>query len=693
MVQPVASASIDVTANITRLQKQLDKADRRLRKMERGSKRTSKVMAAGFKRTTLAVGAFAASMGVAVKAISDAGIKAQGLDRAFRAATGSAKAGAQEFAFVRSEANRLGLDLVTSAEAFAKFAASAQGTSLEGQNVRDVFTAVAEASRVMSLSTEQTQGALTALEQIVSKGKVSAEELRGQLGERLPGAFLIAARSIGKTTAELDEMLRLGQLTAEDLLPKFAEELRKTFGAEVESAANDAQAAYTRFGNAMFELKVAVANSGILDALAGLANLSTSAVKELTEFARILGFVPDTEAGFNAAALEFWNKALADSTAKLRALKDEAVESNTFFGGIFGRSPEEVKAALDAEVARFKNIQEQIEKLKGAGGGEEELAEQLRKEAEREREAAARARVEAVRKGLVESERITLESVRRTAEQELAIKQEMEALALEGKRLSDQELIALAEETARAKVTAEFAAEQAAKGELGKAMTAEEEIEQLRALNDEKIAEYKRLQGEQESILQNTAKAQLQADRLMVDSKSRAISSLLGLMSLFAGKSKAIALAMIAIETSRGLAENQIAVAVAAAKALAVLGPIAGPPAAAKIKAWGAVNAGVIASAGVARGVAAISGGGAASGLGAAESTISSFEDVQEREERRDESRVQIIIQGDVNGFDDFAQSKIIPAIQAAVKDQDVVLIDAESRNAAEIVDAAERNV
>ena len=35
---------------------------------------------------------------------------------------------------------------------------------------------------------------------------VQAEELRGQIGERLPGAFSTFAQAIGVSTAELDDM-------------------------------------------------------------------------------------------------------------------------------------------------------------------------------------------------------------------------------------------------------------------------------------------------------------------------------------------------------------------------------------------------------------------------------------------------------------------------------------------------------
>jgi tape measure domain-containing protein len=64
---------------------------------------------------------------------------------------------------------------------------------------------------------------------MASKGKVSAEELRGQLGERIPGALGIAARAMGMTQAQFNEMLDSGKIMAEDFLPKFSKRIKKHF--------------------------------------------------------------------------------------------------------------------------------------------------------------------------------------------------------------------------------------------------------------------------------------------------------------------------------------------------------------------------------------------------------------------------------------------------------------------------------
>ena len=95
----------------------------------------------------------------------------------------------------------------------------------------------------MGLSAEQSSGAFMALQQMLSKGTVQAEELRGQLGERIPGAFEYAAQAMGVTTRELGKMLEQGQVVAEDFVPKFADVLRNQFAKDVPAAAASARAA------------------------------------------------------------------------------------------------------------------------------------------------------------------------------------------------------------------------------------------------------------------------------------------------------------------------------------------------------------------------------------------------------------------------------------------------------------------
>ena len=93
-------------------------------------------------------GAVVAGAVATVRSVAAAGLEFQRLERRMRFAEGGAEAGAAAMAFVRAEADRLGIDLVAAADGYSRFAAAAKGTTLEGQGARNVFTGLAEASAV-----------------------------------------------------------------------------------------------------------------------------------------------------------------------------------------------------------------------------------------------------------------------------------------------------------------------------------------------------------------------------------------------------------------------------------------------------------------------------------------------------------------------------------------------------------------
>jgi len=154
----------------------------------------------------------------------------QGLNLAFGAITGSSKLAANELEYVRKVSTDLGLNFMQTADAYKGIFASSQGTILAGEKTRKIFEGIASASTALGLSADQTSGALLAISQMISKGKISAEELRGQLGERLPGAFQLMAQSMGVTTQKLDQMLQKGEVGIENLI-KFADLLNEKYKA------------------------------------------------------------------------------------------------------------------------------------------------------------------------------------------------------------------------------------------------------------------------------------------------------------------------------------------------------------------------------------------------------------------------------------------------------------------------------
>lgn len=237
-----------------------------------------------------------AFIGLGESSIS-AALQLQRIGRGLEYANGSAAAGAEAFAFVRAESERLGLSLPKAASEFAKMSAAARGTSLEGKGVRDIFSGISEAATVLGLSADDTSGALNAIQQMMSKGSVQAEELRGQLGERLYGAFNLASEAMGVSTAQLGKMLQNGEVMASDLLPRFAVELHKSFGVAAVQAAGQGQGAINRFETAMFDLQATLGG----ELLPPLIEVIT-AIKDMVTKAQAAGDIKIIFAGIGEAA-------------------------------------------------------------------------------------------------------------------------------------------------------------------------------------------------------------------------------------------------------------------------------------------------------------------------------------------------------------------------------------------------------
>jgi tape measure domain-containing protein len=221
------------------------------------------------------------------RALAQAAIAAERLDRAFGVLTGSQQAATAEQRFVREEAQRLGIGLSDAQSAYLKLTAAARGTALEGEGARKIFSAVAGAASTLGLSAAETSNALLAISQMMSKGTVQAEELRGQLGERIPGAFQIAARAMGVATAELSAMLDQGELLADDFLPRFAAQLAR----EIPASADTLGAVFNRLGNAIHEALslIGSALAETLDEMHGIKRAS-EALRDsdaIVEFARL----------------------------------------------------------------------------------------------------------------------------------------------------------------------------------------------------------------------------------------------------------------------------------------------------------------------------------------------------------------------------------------------------------------------
>ena len=123
---------------------------------------------------------------------------------------------AQKFVLTTSRELAIPQDVIT--RQFTSLTASVVGAGQSVSDAEEVFAAIAAGIRGTGGNLEDMKAAMRATSQVFSKGNVSAEELRQQLGERLPGAFTLFAESMDKTPAELDKALEQCKVTLDDFM-------------------------------------------------------------------------------------------------------------------------------------------------------------------------------------------------------------------------------------------------------------------------------------------------------------------------------------------------------------------------------------------------------------------------------------------------------------------------------------------
>jgi tape measure domain-containing protein len=198
--------------------------------------------------------------------IARTGMAFDSLQKGLQSATGSSGQATIEMERLRTETNRLGIDLLQTGKEYVSFVAAIQGGNVDVEKAKDAFFATAQAMSLLGRGPQQISLAFKALEQFASKGQIMAEELRGQLAEQLPGAFNITARALGMTAEDLGRAMENGAVSARSFFDVFGEALKGKF--PVEGTVQSASASFARFNNALNEIKNTIASGGFLKALA-----------------------------------------------------------------------------------------------------------------------------------------------------------------------------------------------------------------------------------------------------------------------------------------------------------------------------------------------------------------------------------------------------------------------------------------
>lgn len=129
--------------------------------------------------------------------------------------------------FIIGLSKKYGVQVNSLTSGFAKFKAAADISNMALSDQYKIFESVSRAAVAFGLSAEDQKGVFLALSQMMSKGKIQAEELRLQMAERLPVAIQAMAKATGRSVEEMDKLMKQGKLYASDVLPRFAEALNE----------------------------------------------------------------------------------------------------------------------------------------------------------------------------------------------------------------------------------------------------------------------------------------------------------------------------------------------------------------------------------------------------------------------------------------------------------------------------------
>lgn len=299
------------TAEIKKAQREFDVLDKKVRKADQAAGDFGKTVGnyrTAFSGLSNLMGAFGIVGGItgAVmlgKSIYETTKQIQAQEIALRMLSETEEIYSKNKEFLTRITEQYGLELMTTTNAYKNYFASAKTSIEEGKlafsDMQLIFEKVSKSSSTLGLSVEQQEGAFLALSQMLSKGTIQSEELRGQLGERLPGAFEVMAKALGVSTMELGKMLENGEVLAADVLPKFAIAYEKAIGADqvqrVETLAaaqnrasnkwtefvdnlNQGQGVITKAGMGFFDL-----TSNVLDLISAKNTLTDKIIEEQDE--------------------------------------------------------------------------------------------------------------------------------------------------------------------------------------------------------------------------------------------------------------------------------------------------------------------------------------------------------------------------------------------------------------------------
>lgn len=158
--------------------------------------------------------------------------------------------------FILDIVEKYNVPLQSARDGFVKLYASMQPAGFSGDEIRDLFLGISQTAATFGMSADKVDRVNYAFAQMASKGQVMSEELKGQLGDVLPGAMALFAEAAGfegpAAITKFSEALEDGAYKGgamKTLLTNVGIVMRKEFGPGAEGAARTFQGVMNRMQN------------------------------------------------------------------------------------------------------------------------------------------------------------------------------------------------------------------------------------------------------------------------------------------------------------------------------------------------------------------------------------------------------------------------------------------------------------
>jgi tape measure domain-containing protein len=190
--------------------------------------------------------------------VGEAVSQLQSFRNTLNSVTGSAEEAGDANEFILAAVEKYNIPLQSARDGFVKLFASMEPAGFAAGEIQNLFLGITKAAATYGLSADKVDRVNYAFAQMASKGQVMSEELKGQLGDVLPGAMSIFAEAAGFTGPDAiqkfnkaleDGVYKGGEMRK--LLKNVADGMNKEFGPGAEGAAKTFQGSINRMQNAI----------------------------------------------------------------------------------------------------------------------------------------------------------------------------------------------------------------------------------------------------------------------------------------------------------------------------------------------------------------------------------------------------------------------------------------------------------